>query len=260
MQISYDVIETGIEQGNRKAFYTLLRLKMEFPHGWITQSPEKVSSLIGISASSMRRHLKKLEDLGFIEKTYTKSRPDGVYVMKCLDRKKKPLEKYQRVLRKKGLYKPLLSTVRLTKQMCDKEILAHLTAKHATRYFAQCTYMMTLKEDNEILHKGGDTKNHHPMKVRRIFGDTPIENVSPNRKMVISDKKMAAWLGITLKDFRRNVKLMWLNTGLAKWTSSLIHLEIPWIKFRMGEVPNGVFIHKGNAYTHTTQYHFYQTS
>lgn len=248
MQISQDVIQTGIKQENRRAFLTLLRLKMMFRYGWVKEDINTIADTLSISHSTLRRRIKKLRDLGFVDVTHT-----GKYFLKNLDRKKKPLENYQRRLKKKKLYQPTLRTVRITMEMCDKEILAHLTAKSAAQYFRQCEYLRTLKEDREIMRNGGRTKSHHPKKVERFFRDNPKKISPENKKMVISDRKMADWLGITVKDFRRNVKLIWLNTGLVPWTSSLVNLEIP--KFKFGEVPKGVFFHKGAAYTHTTQYH-----
>lgn len=249
MQISHNVIIQGLKQGNRKAFLTLLRLKMMYPHGWVKDKPEVIADTLSMGSVTVRRHLKKLVALGFVEVT-----PKGKYFLPNLDWEKKPLENYQRILRKKKLFHPILSTVRITMGMCDKEIIAHLAAKPAARYFKNCEYLRSLKEDNEVMHNGGSPRKHHPKKVRAFFEGK--EYVSPlNKKIVISDKKMSDRLGITVKDFRRNIKPMWLNTGLVHWSSSLVNLEIP--EFKFGMVPNGVFFHKGLAYTHTTQYHTY---
>lgn len=253
MQISQDVIQLGIKQENRKAFLTLLRLKMMFRYGWVNEDINTIADSLSISHSTLRRRIKKMRDLGFIEVSHT-----GKYTLKNLDRQKKPLENYQRILKKKKLYQPTLRTVRITMGMCDKEILAHLTAKSAAQYFRQCKYLSTLKVDREIMRDGGSPKSHHPMKVRRFFKDNPKKISPANKKMVISDRKMAAWLGITVKDFRRNVKLIWLNTGLITWTSSLVNLELSWKDFSMGNIPKGVFFHKNNAYTHTTEYRSFQ--
>jgi Mn-dependent DtxR family transcriptional regulator len=249
MQISRNVIVQGIAQGNRKAFLTLLRLKMMYPHGWVKHKPEVIADTLSMGSVTVRRHLKKLVTLGFVEVT-----PKGKYFLMNLDWEKKPLENYQRILRKKNLFHPILSTVRITMEMCDKEILAHLAAKPAARYFNTCEYLRSLKEDNELMHNGERPKHHHPKKVSKHFMNE--EYVSPlNEKIVISDKKMADRLGITVKDFRRNVKPMWRNIGLVNWSSSLVNLKIP--EFKFGLVPKGVFFHKGLAYAHTTQYHTY---
>lgn len=79
----------------------------------------------------------------------------------------------------------------------------------------------------------------------------------PNEKIVISDKKMADHIGISIQDFRRNIKPIWRVLGIMAWSSALVQLNIPKQQVKYCEFGKNVFIHKGYAYTHTTQYHLF---
>lgn len=250
MQISVKIAAEGIQKPNRRAFLLLVRLKMAFPHGWANRTPAELGAIVGLSESTVRRRLYKLEQLGFITR-----HPSGAYVMRNLNPRKRAWTPREKALIRFGLMKPKLSTVKLKPEMCDEEIIAHLSSKVGGKYCRECDFMYKVKKDNELMRKGRSIQSFKSEElVHRLMRKYRPVNESPNRKIVISDRKMAARLGVTVTDFRKNIKPFWRVYGTLSWTSTLVQLKISRQGIKYGELPSGAFVHKANAYTHTTQY------
>lgn len=251
MQISRDIVAIGVTPKNRRAFLMLMRLKMKFHHGWVNASYPDLAAFLKVSEATVRRRVKKLKSLGYVSVD-----PTGVLKLHNLNSKRRKLMEYQKILIKKKLYKPILSSVSLTPEMCDKEILAHLTNKLASNYCRKCDFLRKVKEDYELLGRNEPIRHFdsEDTVVRRINKLKPVSPI-PNEKLVISDKKMADRLGVAVSDFRRNIKPYWRIFGALAWSASLVQLPMTAQQLKYGgELPKGVFIHKGHAYTHTTQY------
>jgi len=250
LQISVKIATEGIQKPNRRAFLLLVRLKMAFPHGWVSKTPAEIGVMFGLSESTIRRRLHKLEKLGFIRK-----QPSGAFVMSNLNPKKRPWSPREKALIRFGLMKPKLSTVKLRPEMCDEEILAHLSSKVGGKYCRECDFMYKVKKDNDSMRRGGKIQSFKSEGlVHRLMRKYQPVNESPNKKIVISDSKMAARLGVTVQDFRRNIKPFWRVYGTLNWTGTLVQLRMCKEEMRYGNFPSGAFVHKANAYTHTTQY------
>ena len=251
MQISRDIIKNGIAAHNRKAFLAFLRLKMLFPHGWANVPNEELAIALSKCVNTVIRYKKQMINLGLAYKT-----PTGVFFLRNINSKKFPHTAEQKRLIKKGLLSNRLSTVRLTMEMCDEEIFAHLTLKIGADYIRKCDYMYRVKEDNEQIGKNKKLKHFKNVKtVLKIMKKSNPVNPLPNKKIVISDKKMSAKLGLSISDFRRRVKPYWFNLGLLSWSSTRVQLNFSQQEIKYGNLPKGVFVHKGFAYAHTTQYH-----
>jgi DNA-binding Lrp family transcriptional regulator len=250
MQISQEVAKIALEKLNRRPFILLTRLKMEFSHGWVAKTPEEIGQMFGLSESTIRRRLHRLIKLGYVEEKRT-----NVYFLHNLNKRDRPWTEKEKRLIKLEIITPNLSTVKLTKEMSDEEIFAHLAAKVAAKYCRECEFIYKVKKDNELMHdnKPLQTFDNEKTVARLYRKHSPVSSL-PNKKIVISDKKMALRLGINTKDFRRNVKPYWRAFGIMLWGASLVQLPISQNQMKYGEIGVGVFIHKGHAYTHTTEY------
>lgn len=258
MQISIKNVREGIEKPNKRAFVTLVRLKLMFPHGWVIPSRhnkedvyEVVACLLDKSASTARRQIKVLLTLGHVE-----IRPNGNMFLKNLNPRKRELSDFDKALAKKGLIKRKLSTVKFTKGMSEKEILAVLTAKLGSDYCRKCRFMYKLKSDHDIVHRG-ISPSHFPSEkvVRKLAKKYLSPQHLPEKRIVISDKKMAANIGVSVQEFRRSIKPLWRNLGLIHWSSTLVQLNLNQNQIKYSPIGRNTFIHKGYAYRHTTQYH-----
>lgn len=258
MQISKEILSEGIEKANKRAFASLVRLKLMFPHGWVIpdhdeKEPiyEKVATLLGKSPSTIRRQIKVLLKLGHIE-----IRPNGNMFLKNLNPRKWELSVHKRNMIKRKLFKTKLSTVKFTKGMSEKEILAVLTAKLGSDYCRKCRFMYRLKSDHDKIHSGKSPK-HFPTinTVGKLMGKYRPPQLFAEKRIVISDKKMAANIGVSLQDFRRNIKPLWKNLGLISWSSSLVQMNLNQNQIRYTPIGKNRFVHNGYAYSHTTQYH-----
>lgn len=255
MQISEDIAAQAISKEGRRAFITLVRLKLHFVSGRVPHTRAQIAVLLGKSEPTIGRHIKKLIQEGYMEVCPV----HGHFLLKNLNPPASPLTQWERRQRKRGKLKRKLSTVRLTKGMCEKEILAHLSSKVAGSYLRQCHFMFRLKTDDERLRQGLPLeyfKTHQQVSrlSRKLLN--PIRN-RPNKDILIGDRKMALHLGITEKDFRTGFKKYWNIFGLIPWVAKRGRLKgVPVQVLRSAEdmTKGSMFAYKGHPCKQVTKY------
>jgi hypothetical protein len=254
LQISQDIATQAISKESRRAFVTLVRLKLHFVSGRVPITRAQIAVLLGKSEATIGRHIKALLKEGYIHLCPV----HGHFLLKNLNPPASPLTQWERRQRKAGKLKRKLSTVRLTAGMGEKEILAHLSSKVASIYLRQCQFMFFLKTDDENLRQGRPLEHFNTRQVLRLSRKllNPIRN-RPNKDILIGDRKMALHLGITNKDFQTNFKKYWMIYGLIPWTSRTVRLkDVPVEALRSAEdlTRGKMFAYRGHAYKQTTKY------
>ena len=256
MQISQDIAAKAISKEHRRAFVTLIRLKLHFSNGRVPLTRAQIAVLLDKSEATMSRHMKVLFREGYIEICPR----HGHFLLKNLNPPSSPLNAWERRLRKSGKLKKKLSTVRLTKGMCEREILAHLSAKVAGSYLRQCEFMFRLKTDDENMRQGRPLEYFNTAEQVARLGRkllNPVRTNRPNKDILIGDRKMALYLGITCKDFRTNFKKYWHIFGVIPWVSKMGRMKsvpVQVLKSAEDMVAGKIFAYRGHAYKQTTKY------